>query len=1183
MRIGLDFRMLSAGGLTAHRGMGRYTRQQLREVLRIDRRNEYVLFCREDADLPALLPDVAGAPNVSIAWLPPLAGRSWHELNRPQDVLRATDDFQRALDAQDVDVFHLTTPGHLDDLVPFEIDAPLVATHYDLIPLLFPAWYLREPGRRELYLRALRLVCRADRLVAISPHVAREAAARLGVPAARIRVAPPLADPCFRPLPAEERERVLRPLRERLGLPGGFLLTVSHLHYAKNLRGLFDAYALLAPAARRELPLVLACELHPADAATVRDWARERGIEADLRLTGFVPDTELVALYNAATVYVHASLSEGFGLPVLEAMRCGAAVVAADASSLPEVVGDAGLLADPADPAALARAVDELRRDPERRRELGERALERAAGWREEDLGRETLAAYEEARACRERPRAPLRLALWTPVPPQESGIADYSVELLRELVRHAEVEVFVDDGVLPEPEVADLAPVHLFTAFARRDRRRPFDASLYQLGASYFHLYMDEALRLHPSPPAPPAIITLHDLTWGALLYREAALWGNEEELRRALAASEGEGAAAEHAALGAGDPADLPVRMEDFFNRHPLLGGVMAASRAQIVHLPRAAAELAERYPGTRVHEFPMGVEDPRRSLPASADNDLRRRYGIAESAFLIGTFGVADPVKRLDAAVRALARLAAELPEADPVLLIVGGFHDPAYRAHLEGLAAELGLGEKVRVLGRTPRRDFDLALLACDVVVNLRYPFRHQMSATLMRAIAAGRPVVVSDVPSWDHFPESFCVRVAPDAGETEHLARHLFALAGDPVRRQGMGEAARRFWEERATPARMAEGYLRVLSEIIDVSGWRNGESASEMIGESIGEMEEPASMSENAPSGNQLPSSKETKAAAPAPGEAPAEGASPPAPRDDGALAELEMRYRRWDAVRARTALEEASGGGIRGGLGFASRTAARIRNLGISWDLQRDLYRELLDCLADLDQRLRALESREDLAARLEAAEAAIARLASSEADIRGAINEMTREVPETGGEDRGELANLRDRQESLRVRQARLEGELADLRERTTGLASAGVAVPLSPRDFAEILAAIERDLTGGERPGAVEVSIQDIRAEGLLLAARRHFGGRLSSAGPEYRSPNDLWIHVDFTAHWNRSILLENAAARLMPGGRFLLVTAAGTGEPPQQTGLALEDDLALPLAEGGPVRVLAWRKA
>jgi glycosyltransferase involved in cell wall biosynthesis len=817
MRIGLDFRLLSAGGLTVHRGTGRYTQQQLREVLRLDRTHEYVLFCREDADFGALLPEIAESPQVAISLLPPLGGQAWSELNRPDAVLRGTDELQRTLDAQELDVFHLTIPCLLTDFVAHGFDGPLVATQYDLIPRLFPGHYLQDPVVRDLYERALRLVRRADRVVAISRHVRREATAHLGMPAERIRVAWPVADPCFRPLPEAERESLLAPLRRRLRLPEGYVLTVSHLHHAKNLRTLFDAWRLLPPAVRQALPLVLACQLAPEDAAKVLGWARERGIEADLRLTGLVTDEELAALYNGATLYVHPSLYEGFGLPVLEAMRCGAAVIAGSFSSLPEVVGTAGALVDPTDPAALARAIEELWSDPGRRRELGERARAQAAGFRPEDLGRETLAAYEEAvEAARERPSKPVRLAVWTPVPPQESGVADYSLELLREAARWADLEVFVDDGVLPAPGMDELAVVHLFTAFARRHRRRPFDALLVQLGASLFHLYMKGAFET----AGPPVIVTLHDLTWGALLHREAALLGEEEAFRRALAASEGPAAAAELDALGAGDPDTLPARMEDFLNRHPVLGEVVAASAAQIVHMPRAAADLAVRYPGARVFEFPMGVEDPRLSLTYTGWNDLRPRQGISAESFVVGAFGVAHPVKRLDAAVRALGRLAAEIPEADPVLLIVGGFADPDYRRRLERLAEDAGARGRLRLLGRTGQRDFELALLGCDAVVNLRYPFRGQMSATLMRALAAGRPVVITDVPEWRHLPESFCLRVAPDAAEVDVLTSHLLGLARDPARRRAMGEAARRFWEEHATPARMAGSYRRVLTEVL---------------------------------------------------------------------------------------------------------------------------------------------------------------------------------------------------------------------------------------------------------------------------------------------------------------------------------------------------------------------------
>jgi glycosyltransferase involved in cell wall biosynthesis len=669
MRIGLDFRLLSAGGRTIHRGTGRYTQQQLREALRLDATHEYVLFCREDADFGALLPEIAAAPRVSIATLPPLEGRKWHELNRPEGVLRATEELRREIAARELDVFHLTIPCHLEDLVPFRLEGPVVATHYDLIPRIFPRHYLQEPAVLELYERALRLIRRADRVIAISHHVRREATALLGVPAGRIRVAWPVADPVFRPLPEEERERLLAPLRERLGLAAGFLLTVSHLHHAKNLRGLFDAYRLLPAAARWDLPLVLACDLGPEEAATVGRWAEERGIGAEVRCTGFVTDEELAALYGSASLYVHASLSEGFGLPVLEAMRCGAAVLASDTSSLPEVVGEAGVLFDPEDAPALACAIEELWRDASGRLTLGERARERAAGFRAEDLGRETLAAYEEAvEAFREPSGKPLRLALWTPVPPQGSGIADYSLELLREVVRWADVEVFADDGVLPGPEVDELAPVYLFTAFAHRHRRRPFAAALVQLGTSLFHLYMRQAFEAS----GPPVVVTLHDLTWGALLHREAALLGEEEAFRRALAVSEGEAAAAEYAALAAGDPASLAARLEDFLNRSPLLGGIVAASAAQIVHMPRSGADLAARYPGARVYDFPMGVEEPRLSLSYTGWNDLRVRLGISAEAFVLGVFGVAHPVKRLDVAVRALGRLAAGLPSADPCLL-------------------------------------------------------------------------------------------------------------------------------------------------------------------------------------------------------------------------------------------------------------------------------------------------------------------------------------------------------------------------------------------------------------------------------------------------------------------------------------------------------------------------------
>lgn len=281
----------------------------------------------------------------------------------------------------------------------------------------------------------------------------------------------------------------------------------------------------------------------------------------------------------------------------------------------------------------------------------------------------------------------------------------------------------------------------------------------------------------------------------------------------------------------------------------------------------------------------------------------------------------------------------------------------------------------------------------------------------------------------------------------------------------------------------------------------------------------------------------------------------------------------LEEIFRRWDAVRARSSLQAApEQGAVRRAVGFLRRTAIRVRDLGVSWELQRELFQALIDSQAELDRRLHDLD-------------VAIAGLKTSEADILGALNAIwaLREKQE-GIESPGEMANLRDRHEILRVRQTRLEGALADLREELAALRGEPSAppLPLTPGDVAEILADLEKGTPEAERTGAVEISFQDARAESLLLAARRHFGGRLASSGSSYRGPNDLWIHIDFTARWSRPILLENAAARLAPGGRFVLVTAPAAGASPVHPGLVVVEDRELALTSGGTVRVVGWTR-
>src|SRR5579862_7992092 len=448
MRIGVDFRMLSCGRALVNRGMGRYTQQQLREVLRLGTAHEVVLLLLADHDPALLLPEIAGAPNVTRVELPcelaaPRRG------DAPQEVLRQAAQLSGILSDLGLDLYHATTPFLAADPSFWRCDScALVATHYDLIPLFYPDRYFgpESQAERERYLRTLR---DAERLIAISEFVRGEAATRLGIRPERIDVAHPIADPCFRVLAAGETASLLAGLRRRCPLPDDFVLCATHLHHAKNLHTFLRAYAMLPPAWRRRHPLVVAGDLDLGGWQALNGWTLEMGIRDDVVVPGFVAEQELVALYNAAHLFVHPSRYEGFGLPVLEAMRCGVPVIAGNAAALPEVVGDAGLLVDPEDPASFVLAMERLDGDPGLRRELRAAGLARAEIFSPRRLGEATLRAYEraagEASEWRSRPASRPRLAVWSPLPPQPSGISDYTAELLAGLRTWADAEIFVD------------------------------------------------------------------------------------------------------------------------------------------------------------------------------------------------------------------------------------------------------------------------------------------------------------------------------------------------------------------------------------------------------------------------------------------------------------------------------------------------------------------------------------------------------------------------------------------------------------------------------------------------------------------------------------------------------------------------------------------------------------------
>lgn len=292
-----------------------------------------------------------------------------------------------------VSLFHAT-----EHLLPKLTRAASVFTLHDTAFVHFPEYYL---PRNRIYLRVMipRFLRRADRVIAVSEYTRDDALRLYGLDPDKVEVIPEGVDGRFSPEVSPER---VASVRERYGLPDRFILYLGTIQPRKNLTTLLEAFASIRTQ-RPQVGLVIAGE---------RGWLyqpfysrlRELGLDQVVTLAGKVADDDLPAMFNAAEVFAYPSVFEGFGLPPLEAMACGTPVVCSNASSLPEVVGDAGLLVAPRDVRAWVTALAHVLDDDRTRADLRGRGRKRALRFTWDAAAAKTARVYRSlARASRER------------------------------------------------------------------------------------------------------------------------------------------------------------------------------------------------------------------------------------------------------------------------------------------------------------------------------------------------------------------------------------------------------------------------------------------------------------------------------------------------------------------------------------------------------------------------------------------------------------------------------------------------------------------------------------------------------------------------------------------------------------------------------------------------------------
>jgi len=682
-------------------------------------------------------------------------------------------------------------------------DAPTSVTLYDLIPLINPREYLADPAVSAWYMDCVDHLRRADSFLAISESARQEAIDYLGAPANVSINVGTAADQHFKILdiPHEQEHAI----RRKFGLPRPFVMYTGGVDTRKNIERLVAAYAGIPKPLRAKHQLAIVCAIQERDRKRLQQLGRSKGLTNDeLVMTGFVSDEELVSLYNLAKLFVFPSWHEGFGLPALEAMQCGAAVISSDRSSLPEVVGIREAMFDPFDESQIRDRIRSGLEDEDYREFLLANAKRQVGKFDWDECGKRAVAVFERMHQICMRPSSSPdhrpRLAYVSPMPPARTGIADYSAELLSELTRHYRVDVIAKNSAVSEVDFP-LAPqtIPVIGASQFEENWRQYDRILYHFGNSHQHDYM------FPLLEQTSGVVVLHDFYLsGVVSYREAhhqPAHGWSDELYRSH-----------------GYPALISRRdsahAHDTAWKYPCSRSVLDEASLVVVH-SNNTVDLARRWYGTAI-AAKLRVVPPLRA-PCSAGGDkaaIRKKLGFGADDLLVCAFGLVGPTKLNHELVKAwLASKLAKNPKCK--LAFVGQNEPGGYGIELSRLIASAN-SSRISITGWTDAELFEQYLAIADIGVQLRTLSRGETSRTVLDCMKHGVPLIVNDHGDMANLAGDAAI-VLTDDFDLADLTRALETLADAPARRSKLGANGVRKILTEHSPAACAQAYQAVLN------------------------------------------------------------------------------------------------------------------------------------------------------------------------------------------------------------------------------------------------------------------------------------------------------------------------------------------------------------------------------
>ncbi len=779
MKIIIDATPLKTESI--RRGVGKYTRSLLRFIIKNGSEHSFYLF-----NLPKEYVHEFSFNNVLF------------------DTKTPSEDFINKFD-----FFLITSLFECTEKLNLNIDIITCKKgliFFDLIPVLFWEEYIDKltDKMKEEYFERLQLVSVFDIIFSISETTKNDLINILEIPGSRIQTIYAGIEESFFNWPKSQKS--FNTLKKKFNIFQPYIMSTPGIDFRKNILGIIEGYANLPRQSQEKYQMIIVCHIPREIQRNLMELWLSLGLKKEkLILTDYISQEELITLYDYAEVFLFPSLYEGFGLPLAEAMSRGCPVITAKNSSLIEVCESSAIyIDDPLDYQNIGDMLFEVLSNKVLMKKMSELGKNQALKFNWDKVSLFFLKKVEELlindTIMREEKK--YKIAFFGPLKPQNTGIADYSENLISYLENYYQIDFFIDDGYIPANEQL-IRQNRIFHHKKFSLMVEDYDCIMYQLGNSTFHTYMLEYMLNYPG------LLVIHDCTIHGLLYY---LYTQNKTLKSKYLCEVFEN-------YGYLDYKKFKDTIEsglhpDLYDlNYNFLKKYIDKNYVTLVNSDYMKTILEKQITFADIRVVPFSFPEKQRTGNRTICAD------DIQGQFIISSFGRITKTKRIDVVLKAFSQLLKRNPNLNIQLLLVGEIFDDVHE-EIFSLIINEKLEDHIVCTGFIEETDFDKYYDMTDICINLRYPSTGGMSATFLKSLMKGIPTIVTNIPPYSDFPDDCVVKVNVNNDEAEYIADVIEKLINNVAFREKMKYNITNYIEKNFSIERVLEIYRQAIHDVI---------------------------------------------------------------------------------------------------------------------------------------------------------------------------------------------------------------------------------------------------------------------------------------------------------------------------------------------------------------------------